>query len=526
MHIFQAEINDGLEKTIAASNRVSCASLAEKGDDLARNKSRHIKALASIEDSDLYYVQSILVTSSWNKNDDIFDKIEMWNAKNTPEDKPTNLEHDENTIIGHITSNWAITEDGVLIDENTPIENLPNKYHILTGSVIYKAFSSENLRSRSQKLIEQIEAGNKYVSMECFFKDFDYGLINKETGEFQKLSRNESTAYLTKYLRSYGGLGEHENYKIGRILKNITFSGKGFVDRPANTDSIIFSKNEIMQNFSSQKNSFLKDSGVLLNKSISHVETTDMNLEQQLNELANKVSSLASKDCAETVKEVYATVNDLNVKNTDLKNSLDTAESKIANLTSEMEALAATKESLASAAETQSTQLLTDMESLKLSHSGELESIKNTHAEEIAKIQTELQTALDAIAAYKKKEEEMMKKEKTMKRVGSLLGAGLNNEQANDAVAKFENLDDSLFDNMVALLASNLTGKTTETVATETEKTEASKTESRVDEVAALEEAEIEPSVNLSVGGEDTSVLDTRAALIEYVCARLGKTTK
>jgi hypothetical protein len=280
-----------------------------------------------------------------------------------------------------------------------------------------------------------------------------------------------------------------------------------------------------MQNFSSQKNSFLKDSGVLLNKSISHVETTDMNLEQQLNELTDKVASLASKDCADTVKEVYATVNDLNVKNTDLKNSLDTAESKIANLTSEMEALAATKESLASAAETQSTQSLTDMESLKLSHSGELESIKNTHAEEISKIQTELQTALDAIAAYKKKEEEMMKKEKTMKRVGSLLGVGLNNEQANDAVAKFENLDDSLFDNMVALLASNLTGKKTETVATETKKTEASETENRVDEVAALEEAEIEPSVNLSVGGEDTSVLDTRAALIEYVCARLGKTT-
>ena len=70
------------------------------------------KSIAAYSDKDLYYVQSILVSSNWNKNDDIFDKAEVWAAKNTPEDKPTNLEHDENTIIGHIVSNWPIDESG------------------------------------------------------------------------------------------------------------------------------------------------------------------------------------------------------------------------------------------------------------------------------------------------------------------------------------------------------------------------------------------------------------------------------
>jgi hypothetical protein len=47
----------------------------------------------SENDDDLYRVYSILVTSSWNKNDDIFSPEEVWAARDTPVFKPTNLEH-------------------------------------------------------------------------------------------------------------------------------------------------------------------------------------------------------------------------------------------------------------------------------------------------------------------------------------------------------------------------------------------------------------------------------------------------
>jgi hypothetical protein len=249
MQLFQQEYDDGIADAISSSASISYASIAKPCDSYISNAIKNVKALASIEDSDLYYVQSILVTSNWNKNDDIFDKIEVWKAKNTPEDKPTNLEHDESMIIGHIVSNYPVTEDGILIDENTDINNLPNKYHILTGSVIYRAFSNPELKDRSEKLIEEIQNGQKYVSMECMFNNFDYGLLDENTDQYKILSRNNSTAYLTKYLRAYGGTGQHENYKIGRVLRNITFSGKGFVDKPANPDSIIFNiRDEISEN--------------------------------------------------------------------------------------------------------------------------------------------------------------------------------------------------------------------------------------------------------------------------------------
>ena len=127
MKIFKYEIADGLEAILSAKANISYASVAEPF--VSKHKLPIVldKTLASVDDSDLYYTQSILVSSSWNKNDDIFDKNEVWAARHSPEDKPTNLEHDESVIIGHIVSNWPINEDGSLIDENTSVENLPEK---------------------------------------------------------------------------------------------------------------------------------------------------------------------------------------------------------------------------------------------------------------------------------------------------------------------------------------------------------------------------------------------------------------
>jgi len=133
MHIFDQERKDDLEDLILATPLVSIASQVFPAEENNQIFHKNLKSLASFNDEDLYYVQSILVTSSWNKNDDIFNKEEIWAARNTPEDKPTNLEHDENTIIGHIVSNWSITDDGILIDDNTPVENLPERFHIVTG---------------------------------------------------------------------------------------------------------------------------------------------------------------------------------------------------------------------------------------------------------------------------------------------------------------------------------------------------------------------------------------------------------
>jgi len=491
MKIFAQEQKDDLEDLILSTPLVTMASQVipvENEQNKIFNKS--LKSLASYNDEDLYYVQSILVTSSWNKNDDIFTKEEVWAAKNTPEDKPTNLEHDENIIIGHIVSNWSITDDGILIDENTPLENLPEKFHIVTGSVIYKAYTNPELKERTSKLIAEIENGTKYVSMECMFKGFDYGLINESTGEYKFLSRSNDTAFLTKHLRAYGGTGKYDNHKIGRVLKSITFSGKGYVDKPANPDSIIFNRENFIT-LSSTKNSEKSFLGVS-EKSTNSTEVNNMSLEKEIAELKEKVEATA--DCASATKEAYAQVIELKETVASLQSELEIKSNELTVAKSSIEELVA---------QTEAAKKMSEEEMMK-------------KEEEMKKAKSDLDSALEAIAAYKGKEEEMMKKEKKMKRMASLLEKGLDQEVAASAVDQFESLEDVAFDAMVELV-SNAAKKVK---MPEVKKPKASET--IVEE--ALDNAEINSELDLSVGNDSVdSVNTTRAALVDFVYARLGK---
>lgn len=491
MIIYKSEIEDGLQEIISSSASVSFASIAEPiADNQNKSLVKNIKALASYDDNDLYYVQSVLVTSSWNKNDDIFSKEEVWAAKNTPEDKPTNLEHDENIIIGHIVSNWSITDDGILIDDNTPVENLPDKFHIVTGSVIYKAYTNPDLKDRTAKLIAEIENGTKYVSMECMFKGFDYGIINESTGDYKILSRSDETSFLTKHLRAYGGSGKYENHKIGRVLRNITFSGKGYVDKPANPDSIIFSKDNFI-NLTKAKNAENDFSGVSEIRT-NPTEINNMSLEKEIAEIKDQMQAMA--DCASANQEAQTQISELQNKISTLETTLQAKEAELVASKTALDELTANTEA-----------------AKKMS---EEEMVKKE--EEMKKAKSELDAALETVAAYKNKEAEMMKKEKKMKRMASLIESGLDQEAASSAVDQFDSLEDAAFDAMVELF-SNAAKKVK---MPEVKKPKASETE--VEE--ALDNVEPNNELDLSAGSDSSETENTtRAALVDFVCARLGK---
>lgn len=496
MKIYPQEELDGLSDMIKASASISYASAIYTSTEKDKI-SKAFQSLASLQDQDLYYVQSILVSTTWNKNDDIFDKKEVWAARKTPEDKPTNLEHNEGLIIGHITSNWPITEDGILIDENTPIDNLPEKYHILTGSVIYRAFTSTELKERSEKLIAEIQSGQKYVSMECYFKGFDYGLLNKSNGAFSILSRNDATAHLTKYLRAYGGQGQHEDYKIGRVLRNITFSGKGFVDKPANPDSVIFTLDDL---YNTKINDFY-NLGVSNNQFNSNTENMNMSADVQ----SNKTES------AETLEAVSASSVETHTQITEAQ-VVETVEAAVKSKNEEISKLKA--------------ELETAINNTAL----EAEAAKKKD-EELQKMKAELDAISEVLAGYKAKEEEMLKNEKKMKRAAALMESGFDAEEARSTVEKFEGLDDDTFSAVTSLVAGKMPPwlKKKEDEKEQTKEEAATKVEAselpKIDETV-LDTVETEESVNLSVGGSDveTSIASTRSALVEFVYSRLGKT--
>jgi hypothetical protein len=95
------------------------------------------------------------------------------------------------------------------------------------------------LAEQVEALVEAAKKGELFVSMEAWFDDFSYALKHVQTGATRVVARDEQTAFLTKHLRAYGGNGKFDQYRVGRVLRNIVFAGKGLVAHPANPESVI-----------------------------------------------------------------------------------------------------------------------------------------------------------------------------------------------------------------------------------------------------------------------------------------------
>jgi hypothetical protein len=392
------------------------------------------------------------------------------------------------------------------------------------------------LKARSEQLIEEIENGTKYVSMECFFNNFDYGLINQSTGEYRVLNRNEDTAYLTKYLRSYGGKGEFENHKIGRVLRNITFSGKGFVDKPANIDSIIFIKN----NVDTEKNQENKKIGVFDNQTDSHYTENDIMAEnatatEQLSDLET-----VNKELSEKVEALEAQMQEATSAN---ESAIKEHEAAQAEAVKSCEAnVEAAKEELttahAEAIEELQKELTSSAEEATIKAEEAKAELCAMYDKKLADMHEEMKKDKELLAQYKKQEEERMMAEMYKRRMASLVEAGLSEEDAEATVKSFESFSEEQFDSIVATLSKvstqnpeSITEDTAETVeatesgAEETTEEEATDSEEDTSEAAEiLDEVEVEEEVNLAVGGEEESEAEsTRAALVDFVYSRLGK---
>ena len=98
--IFKSEVEDGLVDTIHSQSTVayhSQAVVASSKKDQEYNipeSLRKIIAESNPNQIDLYYLESLLVSTGWNKNDDVFSPDITWAARTTPEDKQFNFMHD------------------------------------------------------------------------------------------------------------------------------------------------------------------------------------------------------------------------------------------------------------------------------------------------------------------------------------------------------------------------------------------------------------------------------------------------
>lgn len=226
--MIQYEAEEGLN--LSRKTQIACLITSQSKSPVNENRA----IATNLNQPDLYYLDSILVSTGDNLNEDHFLGEEVWPARGTPVDKPFNLEHDENKNIGHITECRAVC-DGVEIPDVTLIEDLPPAFDLATKAVIYTYRTDEEEQKKIAQLVGEIALGEWSVSMEVLFDDFDY-IVDSTV-----IKREKATAHLSKSLKAYGGEGMYDGKRVRRVLRKLTFSGKGLVKTPANPRSEITS---------------------------------------------------------------------------------------------------------------------------------------------------------------------------------------------------------------------------------------------------------------------------------------------
>ncbi len=297
--VYKSEIKDNIADMVAKGS-ISFASQIKANE--TESQINNVKVSAALQkiiasanpnQLDLFYKHSILASVGWNKNDDVFDKLDTWNARNSVQDKQLNLEHNELNIVGHMTNSYVFDAQGSIIDDSIDVNNLPDKFDVVSEFVLYRLWENDERKADVEKIIAEIKDGKWFVSMECRFPAFDYALIDN-AGNHKVVARSEDTAFLSKYLRVFGGAGEYQGYKVGRLLRNFFFTGQGIVKTPANERSIIFDFADV-KSFKSMGSLDIRNNNMDLEKQIAELK---IELEKALS--ANKAAEVASANEAAT----------------------------------------------------------------------------------------------------------------------------------------------------------------------------------------------------------------------------------
>ncbi len=407
--IYQTEINDGLAKAIQANTTLAYITEAKpyKPSDQIKEKLTSLISTANtdIKQEDLFYINSVLVSIGWNKNDDVFTPHDTWLARSTPVDKPFNFMHNEKDIIGHMTASIAVDKDSNIIPDDTAPEDVPDQFDLVVASVLYKTWADNDLQTRMDGIVETIPNGDWFVSMECLFPGFDYALITPN-GEHKVVARNEESAFLTKHLRIYGGSGEWNGNKIGRILKRFAFCGKGLVDNPANERSVILSSAETFD---------VSKSTIIVNENLQDNNEQEIAmseaLQAQINELKDELQASKTHE-AKLVADAQTKAEEA------FKSEKETLEASIASLTTDVK----TGVTEATAKDESITQLEKD----------------------IAEQATKLEEAVASIA--------ILEQEKTdAGRLTQLVEVGVETDEAKAIVERWTSASDEQFSDIVKL---------------------------------------------------------------------------
>ncbi|KKL47319.1 hypothetical protein LCGC14_2336730 [marine sediment metagenome] len=185
---------------------------------------------------DLQYLTSVFVSTGMNLNGAYFLPSELAKAESSIINKPLDIEHNEEQVVGHMYAKVFAFKDGTVFDPKVILQEDIGKdidsvsFDVVVAAMLYK--------TRFPEIAQQVEEKQYKVSMECYYKDFDLIIngiiIPKEEGEKYGLEKQ-----VNNVVRLKEGAKELGSYTVGRVLRDMWFYGCGLVEKPANPASII-----------------------------------------------------------------------------------------------------------------------------------------------------------------------------------------------------------------------------------------------------------------------------------------------
>lgn len=294
---------------------------------------------------DLLHIEAVLVSEGINDNDDAFTRAELKRAISSPILKPMNWQHNDDQILGAMYAVEARDLEGNTLNvediEDQPIE-------LIIQGVIWHHLP--HIKATANEIVQRIEQGDLFVSMECWFDTYEYGLYTQAGELFDQIPRAPETVFLDGYLRANGGTGKYNGMRIGRALSGVSFGGVAFVDRPANKRSYIlnhfvFDPSTQVEGVDADRDGLDLDPVITKTTLLSNVKKPTEVTMNDLNRAAASADeitqsvekALDARDRVEAGKRTVENLDQAVARVADLENELAEASSKLVRLQSAIE---------------------------------------------------------------------------------------------------------------------------------------------------------------------------------------------
>jgi len=208
-----------------------------EGSDNLKKEVASIVNFPEHKTPDMLFFSGIFVSSGENLNKAYFLPSELVKAHKTIANKPLDMEHLEEEIVGHIYSCAFVDRKGDKLDiadlaslNTSELEDMD--IDVMIAGILYK--------SRFPELAEEVENDKWKLSMETYFQDYDVKIgnmiLSKKEAEALGLASDSVMGRVARVLRKGKEVAKGQ---VTRVLKELLFSGCGLVKNPANPRSII-----------------------------------------------------------------------------------------------------------------------------------------------------------------------------------------------------------------------------------------------------------------------------------------------